>query len=541
DRAGIYDVAGKEIWGGKADEALPDPCWSDGRSIVCFDGLRLIRYEHGQEAALPSDSAGRRALTKRLVEHFADLDDADKKRLKALGDDAFGPLFAAFVATCHAHDAAGDHADSLPLYSRYHDMADILTPIVKKSHTQEMIDALIKEKPDGSAKPTILAWLAQVGDPKDVTPYFLKELEHTRTPGFEMYESTTYVARMYIAGDPDPRAVAFMIAQLKDPKADSELRAEAYWHLAATGGEEGLKAVLAERLHRELLRPIGERAMSGYLNAGEFGSKTKPLAERDAQGKHWGLLQSGVLGSASDLWLAEKVDGKWTNALFTGVNTQGISRWVKNPPAEPTIGGKKGSELPSSDWVKLLVGSTDLAKDSDGDGLTDIEEKRLGTDPHKADTDGDGDPDGVDPWPNAPNRSDLGDAEQVLSAAFEARYHFEGGEGAGLLFAEPGMKPFEMPGRKGPVIWVAGDGQDWALPLERCYEQGVAFIRFANPNRNEDKPGEENLIAWNKDRTEGKVMISTYYGGLNGSGYEVVVRKFGSDWIVVSMRMAYVS
>ena len=35
--------------------------------------------------------------------------------------------------------------------------------------------------------------------------------------------------------------------------------------------------------------------------------------------------------------------------------------------------------------------------------------------------------------------------------------------------------------------------------------------------------------------------ISTYRGGLNGDGYEAKVRKFGDDWVVVSLTMAYVS
>jgi hypothetical protein len=36
-------------------------------------------------------------------------------------------------------------------------------------------------------------------------------------------------------------------------------------------------------------------------------------------------------------------------------------------------------------------------------------------------------------------------------------------------------------------------------------------------------------------------MISTYYGGLNGSGYRVVVRKFGDQWLPVELKMEYVS
>ena len=45
-----------------------------------------------------------------------------------------------------------------------------------------------------------------------------------------------------------------------------------------------------------------------------------------------------------------------------------------------------------------------LERDSDGDGLTDLAEERLITDPHQADTDADGSDDGVDPLPQVPHR-----------------------------------------------------------------------------------------------------------------------------------------
>ena len=66
--------------------------------------------------------------------------------------------------------------------------------------------------------------------------------------------------------------------------------------------------------------------------------------------------------------------------------------------------------------------------DWDNDGVPNAGDNCPTVDnPGQEDTDGDGDPDDIDPWPNAPNRK-LSDAEEVLATAFEARYHFADGE-----------------------------------------------------------------------------------------------------------------
>jgi outer membrane protein assembly factor BamB len=541
DRAGIYDPRGKALWSGKSGDAYPRPIWSDGTHLVAFDDNRLMRYVRGQEPPAPTGSAARQALAQKLVARFGELDAADKKRLTALGDDAFPALLRAFLAACAAHDAVPEDGDSYPLYSKYQDLGRALTEVTTRKRGEALMKALDAPKTAKSAKPALLTLLARSGDPKIVTPYFLRELEGVKTPGFEMYESNTYVARQYIVASRDPRAVAFMLKQLRDPKADATLRFEAYVNLANTGGEEGLRAVLAARNARTSLRPLAERVTDGLAGGGEMGAaKPKLLQERtDAQGRTWGLLQSGVLGDRGDLWLVEKVDGQWRNPLFTGVSTSGVSRWVKPAPPEPTIGGRKGEELAKGAWFDVLVANEEIRRDADGDGLTDLVERRLSTDPAKADTDGDGDPDGVDPWPNAPRRT-LNDSERVLAAVFEARYHDDPSEGPALLMPPPGLTPFEMPGRRGPTLWSDPKAAPWTHPLERLYEHGIALVRFYG--QEEKNPTEANsVIQWNADRTTATVGISIYYGGLNGTGYEAVVRKFGDEWVVVSLKMAFVS
>jgi len=41
--------------------------------------------------------------------------------------------------------------------------------------------------------------------------------------------------------------------------------------------------------------------------------------------------------------------------------------------------------------------------------------------------------------------------------------------------------------------------------------------------------------------TEACVLISTCYGGLEGTGYGIKLRKIGEQWVVVWMEMEYIS
>lgn len=67
----------------------------------------------------------------------------------------------------------------------------------------------------------------------------------------------------------------------------------------------------------------------------------------------------------------------------------------------------------------------------------------------------------------------------------------------------------------------------------------MGFLHFGTVA--EGKDWTTKCIRWNGDRTEAYVLISTYYGGLEGTGYGVKVRKFGDRWVVIWMEMEYIS
>jgi len=70
----------------------------------------------------------------------------------------------------------------------------------------------------------------------------------------------------------------------------------------------------------------------------------------------------------------------------------------------------------SAEGVFLEIPIATLTRDSDEDGLTDLVEARLLTDPRLADSDGDGLKDGDDPLPGVPQTTDTSPAAEVLAA-----------------------------------------------------------------------------------------------------------------------------
>jgi hypothetical protein len=76
----------------------------------------------------------------------------------------------------------------------------------------------------------------------------------------------------------------------------------------------------------------------------------------------------------------------------------------------------------SANGLYLDFAWSDLARDSDGDGLTDLLEERIVTDPHAADTDGDGITDGRDSLPQIamqPGRSPRAEALAYVAGDYE--------------------------------------------------------------------------------------------------------------------------
>jgi hypothetical protein len=314
---------------------------------------------------------------------------------------------------------------------------------------------------------------------------------------------------------------------LRDPKAAPAWRTAAFEHLAGTGGAVGATAVRAARPHRSPRQPWFER-----INVSRLPADYRVATKKDAQGRTWMLFHSPVLGNASDLFVVQKLGAKWARPLFTGAWTGPTFR----SEAPKAVHGIPIARLVAKEWIRLFPADNSIRRDSDHDGLTDLVESRLSTNPRQADTDGDKLLDSVDPCPNAAPRA-LGDSEKIVAACIEARF-FSQDWGVPALLSVENIKPFEIYGYAPVVIWRKARRDKGQAPLDTLYGGGVNLISFHSPG--EDSRGKP-FVRYSADRQTARTVISRYSGGLNGDGIEVSLKKVGGDWFVVDTQMRYVS
>ena len=89
---------------------------------------------------------------------------------------------------------------------------------------------------------------------------------------------------------------------------------------------------------------------------------------------------------------------------------------------------------------------SELLKDSDGDGLTDLLEEVLLLDPHNPDTDGDGIPDGIDPMPQV---SDKGTTSPLSVVATHVAFQ-------GAPEEDTTVHPPDSTGNKSEPLFITG-------------------------------------------------------------------------------------
>lgn len=313
----------------------------------------------------------------------------------------------------------------------------------------------------------------------------------------------------------------------------------AYTRLGEIGTAESLAAVRRIEAKGRMLNPVSEPSPLGFMPhpAGHFSNSTEePLAQVEVPGGvSYALVYSSMMGG-TDLFLVSsktpKDKNSWTrprlipNRIYRGVREPALTyledgtllfTFIQNAPGGRGIMEGQISPVPTApvlgkqEW-RLSV--KEIFKDTDGDGWTDIEEARIGLDPNKPDTDGDGIPDGKDICPDrAPVQNSSADEDsQILQKVFFSTFGLSGSRHA--LFIDPKSAKVDVWGYAGPVLYNI-DRLKW----RKEHPEGAVYLSW----RIESKTG-----------TEAYVNIHDWEGPLASSSQKIKLRKTGGEWYVVA-------
>ncbi|MBI5487470.1 MAG: PQQ-binding-like beta-propeller repeat protein [Deltaproteobacteria bacterium] len=374
----------------------------------------------------------------------------------------------------------------------------------------------------------------------------------------------------------DPRATDLLAGVFDDAETWAEgARLLALQGLAAIGTPESLARIDALREARsrreEPWRPPVEEGTAGrrYDDAGWVGpggadvGVDDPTRRQSDDGKVVALIAYAA-GGTSDLWLLGEASGILV-PHFTGVtSTYGLGIVSVEPTADGVkvvvsrteggpgcaicgmMGAMEGEEAPQPVEETLEFRWADLRADADGDGWTDLLERRLRTDPAKADTDGDGLADGIDPAPRGAGPAVAGECvrEEVLRSAFFGMFAFAEGSVPLFVTGTPDVN-LQYEGYPGPVVWLSAEEEE-AIQAEVGLD-GATYFSF-DQRMEEGEDGEWHpagtaleSVQFTEDGHSATVNVSEFRGSLNGIGHRVDLRCVQGKWYPVAIEMTWIS
>lgn len=245
-----------------------------------------------------------------------------------------------------------------------------------------------------------------------------------------------------------------------------------------------------------------------------------PLAKTtDEKNRTWAIFQWKRYGR-EDTWLTRAVEKeKWSRPILLYL------------PRMPTLWPYRHTGLKwddkcsfqiKNDSIKIVVDKqiwesriSDHLADLDRDGLPDLVEARLLTDPNNPDSDKDGLPDGKDSNPLTPRHSDSNDITEIRQVVFS------------FLFATSNSQD---------ALVIVG-GADFAK--QEYYGFGDFVLRSPEIRR-----GFVNITGIKvklKSPDAATAYIGDYEGSLAASGHVAKLKKLHGKWVVVEFEMTWQS
>jgi hypothetical protein len=298
------------------------------------------------------------------------------------------------------------------------------------------------------------------------------------------------------------------------------LRGAAYARLGDIATAESLAAV--ERIEQSMAEtPLlpAKVALDVWPSVGWHmtDDEQRPLATAAApDGTTYAVVIASLLGG-TDLFLL---------STRTPENPQSWSRpKLLGPPARPDV--TRPAALTFRGAATLVLHAfgmemqfalEEIERDSDGDGWTDLEEGRIGTNPHDTDSDGDGIPDGRDVCPlyAAPGAQASDDSATILQKAIFAALALTGSRQ--MLYVTPSTPRLHVTGYGGPIVFdrpIPKDGSSGGVYVSWKIREHTAF--------------------------DAVVEVTDWEGVLAAGGQDVFLKKVLGQWVVVAVKPTWVS
>jgi hypothetical protein len=326
-----------------------------------------------------------------------------------------------------------------------------------------------------------------------------------------------------------------------------DLSTAAYVRLGVISSPQSLAAIKRIEEHARSIVPASPRSTAGdFIHPGwHFSdSELEPIAQvTGANGVTYALIVSSLMGDLDLFLMTTRTPAdasSWSrpllvpNKFYRGMKDaklalnsadQLLFSFVQEaPPPRGLMEGTfdPGPKAPAAGLQQWKLSIKEIHQDSDNDGWTDAEEKRLGLDPNNKDSDGDGLTDGQDVCPNF----SLGDEDQsdeeikMFQKAIFVTWGLTGSRQ--LLLVGPDVKRVHIWGYAGPVIYVP-DVKSWS----KDHQYGAVYASWRIRKR----------------RADGDVIVEIvdYEGPLAAGGQDVKLRKIGNEWVVISHRATWVS
>ena len=308
-------------------------------------------------------------------------------------------------------------------------------------------------------------------------------------------------------------------------------RSQAYARLGELGTAESLAAVVRIESAAKRWRPSDAFSLGVSPHPGWHFADSVVNANISAtqNGVKYAVFVDYFFGDM-DLLLIRQEGDAWTRPhllpikLYRGMHdmrlTSGapgtlILSFIQDPPPPRGImeGTRDpGDSPPATGQREVTIDLSTVLRDTDGDGLTDVEEARLGLDPSGADTDGDGIRDGDDIAPDfAPGKTD--DTVLMLQRAFFATFGISGSRY--VLFATPETPAIQPWGYRGSIVYK-----------ERKVVYGAVSVRW-------------KII----ERTSSSAVVELIdsEGPMAAGGVNVKLTRKNGSWYVTSVTTTWVA